>query len=221
MRGKLIVIEGGNGAGKGVQFDLAIARTRASGRQVEPISFPRYETPTGRLVRKMLDGKLGALEPREMATLFASDRAAAKAWMLDRLSRGIDVMSSRYVASAAAYQGARIDDPAGRSVFIDWLESYEYDELGIPRPDLNIVLAVPSSVRISNVDGRGLAKDIHEKDPTFEEKVEAAYHQIATTRPGYVWVDCSKPAGGMHEPAVCHELVWPHIEKLIGAAVTA
>lgn len=221
MRGKLIVIEGGNGAGKGVQFDLAIARARAAGRQVEAISFPRYATPTGRLVRMLLDGKLPMLDPREAATLFASDRAAAKAWMLDRLSRGIDVMSARYVASNAAYQGARFDDAAERAAFLDWLERYEYDELGIPRPDLNVVLAVPPAVRAGNIDGRGLAKDIYERDSSFEEKVEAVYHEVATTRSGYVWVDCSAMGGGMHPPDVCHEMVWPHLERLIGAAVSA
>lgn len=226
-RGTFIVIEGGDGAGKATQTKLAAERLRREGRRVETISFPQYGKPSAVLVEKYLRGEFGpkeSLSPFVKSAFYASDRLAAAAVIRQWLEEGAVVLSDRYAPSNIAHQGADLGDPAARAEFIRWLEDFEYGRLGIPRPDLTVVLASSASVRDANVEKKsereylaGAKKDIHEGDVSYQEKVERIYREIAVTLPGYVLVDCSTPDGGMHPAEICHDLVWPHIDKRLAA----
>ena len=57
MKGKIIVVEGTDCSGKETQTSLLVQRLRRSGRKIERLSFPAYDTPTGRIVGGAYLGK--------------------------------------------------------------------------------------------------------------------------------------------------------------------
>ena len=226
MRGKFIVIEGGDGAGKKTQTELLAARLREAGTRVETVSFPRYGQPSASLVERYLRGELGAKEDVSAyvaSALYAHDRAAAAPQIEAWLSDGAIVLSDRYAQSNMAHQGAKIADPEKRAALLSWLDDFEFVRLGIPRPDLTLVLAVPPVVRDANVEKKesrayleGKAKDIHEGDVRYQERVEAVYKEIAHSLPKHVWIDCTEN-GALVPTQKCHDRIWPHLEKLLNA----
>ena len=73
MSGKLIVIEGADGAGKATQVGMLKERLTGEGISVETMEFPRYEeTFFGSYIREWLDevhGNFIELDPRLAAML--------------------------------------------------------------------------------------------------------------------------------------------------------
>jgi dTMP kinase len=222
-RGKLIVIEGGDGAGKKTQTALLTERLRAAGKRVESISFPQYGEVSASFVERYLRGELGpkeAISPYVASMFYAHDRFVVAPKIEAWLAEGAWVLSDRYVQSNMAHQGARVPSPAARTSLLAWLDDLEFVRLGIPRPDLTLVLAVPAVTRDANVEKKearaylqGAAKDIHEGDLPYQERVEAVYHELARTLPAHLWVDCTE--NGTLLPANrCHDLVWEHVRNI-------
>ena len=81
-KGLLIVVDGGDGAGKATQVSLLVQKLRADGHKVETLDFPQYTQNTfGELIRECLDGKRGdfmAVDARIASTLYAADRFESK-----------------------------------------------------------------------------------------------------------------------------------------------
>lgn len=77
-RGKLIVIEGLDGSGKGTLSSMLFREMQKRERQVRKISFPMYGTPGAAPVEVYLSGKLGEhpedTGPYAASTLYAVDR---------------------------------------------------------------------------------------------------------------------------------------------------
>lgn len=55
------------------------------------------------------------------------------------------ILSDRYVTSNIIYQMSKLPKEEWNS-FIDWLNDFEYEKLGIPKPDLVIYLDVEPEV---------------------------------------------------------------------------
>ena len=55
--GKLIVIEGSDCSGKETQTKLLVERLKKEGVKVATLSYPRYDTPTGKIIGACLLGK--------------------------------------------------------------------------------------------------------------------------------------------------------------------
>lgn len=223
MRGFFIAIEGGDGAGKGTQSKLVVERLRASGRAAFGTSFPRYGQASAVMVEKFLRGEFGSpaeVSPYAISSYYAIDRYAAAAEIRAHLEAGTTVIADRYWMSNLAYQSIKVPD-AERASFVAWLDDYEYVRLGIPRPDLTIVIGAPVAARDANVLKKadrayleGAKQDVNEKDMTMQERVEAAYHYYAERLPNHVLVDCTAPDGTLHPVNVCHDLVWEQVEKV-------
>ena len=58
--GKLIVIEGLDGSGKGTQAELLAKNLEAQGKAVRKISFPDYASDSSALVKMYLSGQFGS-----------------------------------------------------------------------------------------------------------------------------------------------------------------
>src|SRR2546428_11746825 len=83
-RGKLIVIEGIDGAGKRTQADLLARAFQQRGVPFVRFSFPRYESSFGRLIARFLNGEFGplpAVDAHFSAVAYAGGRLRAKAGM--------------------------------------------------------------------------------------------------------------------------------------------
>lgn len=197
MAGRLIAIEGIDGAGKGTQAQRLCERFRGIGLRAKILSFPRYDkTQFGEFIGEYLNGEFGplaAIDPLFAALLFAGDRLETKPELLDALNQFDALICDRYVASNIAHQGARVS-PERRARLIDRIEAIEFRVHGLPRPDLTIYLdiTVPTAkALIARKAARGYtdqAADMHEADTAYLESVRSAYRELAHATPTWATI---------------------------------
>ncbi len=206
--GIFIAIEGGDGSGKGTQSKLLADYLRTEGFDVYEADFPRYEEESAYYVKRYLNGDYGGPEdvPADLGALpYALDRFAAKDDITAHLKNDASiVVSNRYVASNLAHQGAKIADSHERQAFYERTMVTEYDILGIPKPDLNIVLLVPAATAQENIDKKETRnytkkkRDIHEADATHLDKAKANYEELKTLYPNdFTAIECTDESGAM------------------------
>ena len=170
--GKLIVIEGTDGSGKSTQFRLLTERLEQEGRVFRQLEFPQYSEPSSALIKMYLGGEFGT-KPSDVnayaaSAFYAVDRYASykKVWG-DWYEKGGLVLSARYTTSNAVHQASKEPEEKQRD-FLAWLYEFEYDRLGLPRPDLVIYLDVPTDFTEKMMRSREAATnthaDIHEQD---------------------------------------------------------
>ncbi|OMC09724.1 dTMP kinase, partial [Mycobacterium sp. SP-6446] len=167
----LIAIEGVDGAGKRTLSEGLRKAFEAAGKSVATLAFPRYgQSVTADVAAEALHGEHGDLASSAyaMAMLFALDRAAAVG-EIEALGRAHDVLIlDRYVASNAAYTAARLrEDAAGEAAA--WVQRLEYQRLGLPAPDWQVLLAVSAELAAQRARDRaesepGRARDSYERD---------------------------------------------------------
>ena len=221
-RGKFIVIEGTDGSGKTAQFErLILALTE--GIKLGTLDFPRYGEPSSYFVQKYLTGKYGGeVGPCAASLFYALDRFDAKLKTLQWLEEERLVVANRYVASNMAYQGAKLADKSERQKFYKWLYALEYETLGIPKPDLNIVLHVPAEISrelVQKKSSRGFVRgeehDIHEADFAYQKRAEEVYLEIAALFPDdFRVIECA-PNGTLLTPEEIHEKVWAEMGRVL------
>lgn len=229
MRGAFLNFEGGDASGKATQTKLVAERLRSMGREVETISFPQHGAPSAKIIDAYLRGEYGTRDDvgaYVVAALYARDRQTTKAKIDGWLNDGKVVIADRFVASAMAYESAFFEDPKERATFCLWVEDLEFVRMALPRPDLTLIMSVPADVRDKLVTKKevrayiaGQAKDMHELDRAYQERVEIAYRELAGQFPNYVMIDCMTPEGELPSIEACHGMVWPHVEQAL--ALTA
>lgn len=141
-KGKLIAIEGIDGVGKNTQAKLLYDHIRKTSGDCGFFSFPRYATPTGKLVGEYLKSGRDDLDLRGRAKLYADDRLAAKPEIKAYLYEGIDVVCDRYITSNIVYfeQFAKMGQPELINVIGKEIEHNEFVVNKIPQIDQLITL---------------------------------------------------------------------------------
>lgn len=193
-RGIFITIEGGDGSGKATQAELLREHcAERLGMHAVLVSFPRYHEPSGYFAKRYLNGEYGEandVHPELGSLPYAIDRFAARDEILTALNEPNSiVIADRYVASNMAHQGTKIANKNERKLFYERIMHTEYDILGIPRPDKNIVLLVPAETAQQNVDKKApraytdKKRDIHEADASHLEKAKANYEELCEMYP--------------------------------------
>lgn len=226
MSGTFIVIDGTDGSGKGTQTTRLYERLVAEGHDAVLVDFPRYGEPSAYFVERYLRGEYGALKDIDAyrASLFyALDRFDASFEIRAALDRGAVVVSNRYVSANKGHQMAKIADPAERRRFLTWLNELEYGMLGIPKPDLSILLHVPADVGfdlIARKDERaylkGQVRDIHESDRAHLRAAEEAYLSLVTLDTVETWTCLECVQGGtLLSIDEVHRLVWEAVQTVI------
>ena len=184
--GRLIVVEGLDGAGKRTLTDALCAALTGRGARVARLAFPRYADDVhAELVRDALYGRLGDLSDsvHGMAVLYALDRRAAAPGLRDAL-RGHDaVLVDRYAASNAAYGAARRHEGADGE-FVAWVRALEFERFGLPVPDRHLLLAPPAAVAAARAADRerseaGRERDRFEADAALQVRTEGVYAGLA------------------------------------------
>jgi dTMP kinase len=184
--GRLIVVEGLDGAGKRTMSDALCTALRARGAQVARYAFPRYDADVhAELAREALYGRHGDLagSVHGMALLFALDRRDAAAELRAALDTHDVVLVDRYVASNAAYGAARLHQDADGE-FVAWVRELEVERFGVPVPDHQLLLEVPRAVAAERAAHRerteaGRARDAYESDAGLQERTATAYAGLA------------------------------------------
>jgi dTMP kinase len=170
-RGRLLVLEGLDGAGTTTQSRLLGERLRAEGRPVHVTAEPSGG-PVGALVRQVLTRRVagrggGDFDPAALALLFAADRLDHHAVEIaPKLADGVDVVSDRYTLSSLAYQGLAVGD-AG------WVEAVN---ARAPAADLTVFLRARPEVALRRRRAASLDREIFEVS-TFQRRVAASYEE--------------------------------------------
>lgn len=101
----IIAFEGIDKCGKNSQTELLYGALQRRGYNVVKSEFHRYDTPTGQLIRRFLDGKYHAPQ-KAIECLMAADKYAQLDWF-DELEKDTDVLLlDRYTLSQRAYSEA-------------------------------------------------------------------------------------------------------------------
>ena len=180
--GKLIVIEGLDGSGKSTQLDLLFANLKKQGIDCKSVSFPNYGNPSSTLVKMYLNGdfgkKPGDVNAYAASVFYTVDRYASyKAGWGEYYNAGGTIVSGRYTTSNAVHQASKL--PADKwEAFLDWLYDFEYNKIGIPKPDKVIFLDMPIEVSqkllSKRYNGDENKKDIHECDTEYLDNCRKA-----------------------------------------------
>jgi dTMP kinase len=201
MQGRLIAIEGIDGAGKGTQARRLYERLVASGRRVALFSFPRYaETNFGRYIGEYLNGGFGSLDHVHQffaSLLFAGDRFESREKLVAALHDHDVVLCDRYVASNGAHQGARVPE-ADRDAFLARIETVEFSVFRLPRPDVTILLDLSVEIAKRQISKKAprvyteQTEDLHESDGGYLANVRDTYRSIAARSECWRVIDCEE-----------------------------
>ncbi len=194
-KGRLIIIEAGDGSGKATQTKALYEHLQRDGYRVRRVEFPDYEADSSMLVRMYLRGDFGeqadSVNAYAASTFFAVDRYASyrMKWQADYESGAI-ILADRYTTSNMVHQAVKLTDAAERDAFLDWLWDFEFGKLGLPVPDRVVFLNMAPEVADRLINKRGQQKDIHERDRAYLHRCHAAYELLAER---YSWasVQCS------------------------------
>ncbi len=184
--GRLVVVEGLDGAGKRTLTDALTAALHAEGATVTTTAFPRYGADVhADLVREALHGEHGDLADSVygMGLLYALDRRDAADDIRRALAAHDVVLLDRYVASNAAYQAARLRQDAHGDV-VRWVRWLEVERFGVPVPDAQLLLRVPAEVAADRAAGRAAAdpargRDVFESDDALQARCGRVYEELA------------------------------------------
>lgn len=175
MAGRLIVFEGTDGSGKSTQFGRFCQAAEDRGLTYQKLVFPQYSEPSSALIRMYLGGEFGAhpqdVNPYAASAFYAVDRYASlkKVWGTFYEDGGL-ILTDRYSTSNAVHQAVKCR-PEERPAFLRWLDDFEHDKLGLPRPDLVLYLDMPTQQAVQLLRSREAAThtqaDIHELDTGY------------------------------------------------------
>ena len=184
--GRMVAIEGGDGAGKATAAANLVALARGAGHSAALLSFPRYrDTAAGHVLGEFLAGRLPqTLSPRSVAVLYALDRFESAETLAAMVADHDLVVLDRYVASNIAYQAAKVP-PADAPAMIAWITRLERDQFGLPAPDLTLYLDTPMAVarelilRKRQRSYTDRSYDEHEADAALQARVREVYAALA------------------------------------------
>jgi dTMP kinase len=202
--GRLIVLEGSEGAGKSTQLKLLTDRLSAAGVEVLPLREPGG-TALGDSIRAiLLDDPTHRIRPAAEALLFMASRAQLVGDKIDpALSRGVVVVMDRFFLSTYAYQ---ID---GRGLPEDKVRAANSLATGGRVPDLTIVLEISATEGMARATARGAQDRIEQSGDEFHDRVERAFSRFAQGDWQEAHPECGRivVVDGRGDPSDVHERV--------------
>ncbi len=209
--GKLITLEGGEGAGKSTHALMLAAELGTSGIDVvttrEPGGSPGAEDIRGLLVA----GDTGRWDPICEALLHSAARRDHVVNLIrPALGRGQWVISDRFADSTTAYQGY------GHRLGVEVIAELQRLVIGNFTPDLTLILDVVPEIGLGRAKGRQAtaAEDRYERmDAAFHDRVREGFLAIARAEPGR----CVVIDAGQDEQAV-HDSIVAAVKQRLGAS---
>ena len=186
-RGKIIVIEGTDKAGKATQSRLLMDALKLSGKICVIMDFPDYSTPIGVEIKTFLQGKRDYSNELKHL-LLSANRWEKKNEIESMINNGTIIIMNRYYPSNLVYG-------ISNGLNINWLLNLDK---GLPREDIVIVLEV--SPKLSNqriVNGQ----DIFENDQKLLTEVHKNYRKLAKQ---FKWkiIDGEKSKEQVHQEVI-------------------
>lgn len=190
MRGRLICLEGGEGAGKTTALAVVRDWLGERGREAVTTREPGGTPAAERIRAVLLDPETGDLDPvTELLLMFAARRENVVDVIEPALAAGRDVICDRFTDASHAYQGG------GRGLGpgpVDRLAELVHPGL---RPDLVLVLDVPVEVGLQRIRRRRGGPDrIEGSQVAFLERVRQTYLERAAADPDrFRVIDAGQP----------------------------
>ena len=178
MRGCLITLEGGEGAGKSTVLESLRGHIEAAGIKLLVTREPGG-TRLGEAIRLVvLDNKFGQVcAESELLLMFAARAQLVRELIQPALDDGVWVLSDRFTDASFAYQGGGRGQPQER---IAELEQWAASGL---KPDLTLLLDVPVAVGLARAQFRSTPDRIEREQAAFFDRVRSAYRQRAELEP--------------------------------------
>lgn len=174
MRGRLLVLEGGEGVGKTTQWERLAEQLGNAGREVRVLREPGG-TEAGDRIRDLLLDPDGTLAPPTEALLFAASRAELIAREVRPvLDRGGVVLLDRYLLSTYVYQGR------ARGLPVADLRAANRLATGGLVPDLTLLLTLPLDEARQRARARLLPDRLERETEAFHERVAAGFAEAST-----------------------------------------
>jgi dTMP kinase len=182
-RGKIIVIEGTDKAGKTSQSRMLAETLKVSGKVCVILDFPDYTTPIGMEIKAFLEGKRDYL-PEVKHLLFSANRWEKKKEIESMLENGTIIVMNRYWQSNLVYGVANGMD-------INWLLRLDK---GLPKEDIVLMILVNPNISAKRAE----MQDAFESDPQLAAKAYKNYLKFAKQ---YRWkvLDGSKSKEQVHQ----------------------
>lgn len=171
-KGKFIVFEGIDGAGKTTQIQLLAKRLTESGVDVD-VSAEPTTNESGKALRRALSGQ----EKKsycEMAAMFVLDRIGHNAEISKLVAEGKTVISDRYYYSSLAYQGKATD--------YDWVRAMNINCPEIRRPDVCIYLDLTPEESLKRISNGRESVEIYENLEKLTDVRASFYYAIEDLR---------------------------------------
>jgi len=174
MRGRLIVFEGVEGAGKTTQLERLAAVLSRAGVTCRAFREPGG-TPLGDAIRRLLLDPSSTMTPRTEAMLFLASRAELVAREVrPSLEAGHVVLLDRFFLSTYAYQvaGRGLPETDVRSANLVATEGLV--------PDLTLLFTVDPRLGLARADRRSDRDRIERSDDAFHARVARAFTEFST-----------------------------------------
>jgi dTMP kinase len=174
VRGRLITIEGLDGAGKTTLCQGLVAALPGVQLLREPGGVELSER-----IRALVKDPELQIDPRAEALLYAAARAQLVATLVrPLLDDGTTVLLDRFVDSSLAYQGA------GRALGIEAVRAINDFGTGGLRPDVTLLLRIDPAVGRARQAERAEEPDRLERErASFFEAIARAYDELAAAEP--------------------------------------
>ena len=220
---KIIVIEGTDCSGKETQTKLLLENLKNDGIKIDSMSFPNYESPTGKIVGGPYLGKeyicdgwfaegAALVDPYVAMCYFGADRRYNLPLIMEKLNNG-HLILDRYVYSNMAHQAGKLDDVDARNKMIDKLEEFEFGILELPRPDVAIFLYMPYEYGLKLKEGRSEKLDQHEI--SYENQVNSIKTYLEMeSRYNFIRIDCVKD-GSIRTKQDISDEIYKKVKKIL------
>ena len=180
----IIVIEGGDQAGKLTQSTLLEKALKKRKIKTKIFHFPDYKTPIGKEIRKYLDGKR-KFPPQVIHCLLAANRWEKVEEIRNAQVKNSVIIMNRYSESNLVYGLVN-------GLKLNWLENLD---AGLPKSDLVIVLDVPQRESFKRKKAN---RDKFEKNKIFSQTISKTYRKMAKKKRWKI-VDATNGKNEVHQ----------------------
>jgi dTMP kinase len=221
QQGTFFAIEGIDGASRDAQFKHVISRLSAAGHAVESFDFSHFDRPSAYFVKQYMRGTYGPPEqvgPYTASLFYAMDHYEAAAKIRQALDEDKIVVTNHFIGANMGYQGAKFNHGEQRLGYFIWLDNMEFELLGIPRPQLNFVLRMPTEIAqqlAGNLTGNPYTQTSAAGGTQSIERAVEVYDDLCQLFPkDFTRIDCVR-SGKLLDENIVATLIWEKLRPLL------
>jgi len=208
-RGRLITLEGGEGAGKSTQARRLANALEALGHNAVVTREPGGSPGAEDIRRLLVEGEPGRWDVLvETLMMFAARADHVAHTIAPALRSGAFVICDRFTDSTYAYQGA------GRGLPRETIRRIEAIAIPDTKPDVTLILDLPPEAGLQRASARAHGETRFERfDLAFHARLREAFRDIARAHPERcALIDASQPVDDVARA------IWLAVEQRYGLA---